>query len=252
MELLSAWYDGELTDADAQTVSKLVDSDPLWSQAASELSALDNMLDSWQAPACSADLATRISQQVAQTRKPVVLRLARWIAPVAAAAAVVLAAVLFLHNPAGNSNQTTPVATQTESTIPEKIMEDSVGLFPQVSGNTVKDSVHEATGGSSLSGALHGGNRKWASLSKVQKHRETQNAVAFMKMTPAKRDEIIKKYIKSTTESQKANWVIVVSQSFNEKQKAELRKMTPDKRLKAFLKQRELLVKQGKITEAGE
>ncbi len=95
-EDLSAFVDGELPDDTARRVERLVVDDPAWREARRQLQAVDEMLDLWRAPAPPADLARRISRQVRLSghRSPVWVRVVRIAAPLAAAAAVLLAVML--------------------------------------------------------------------------------------------------------------------------------------------------------------
>lgn len=100
-EDLSAWLDGELDGERSARVAALVGADPAWRRARAELTALDAALDAYTVPAAPADLAERILRRVAAQprRLPVVIRLARWLAPVAAAAGIILAARFFYPPP---------------------------------------------------------------------------------------------------------------------------------------------------------
>lgn len=92
---LSALLDGELSPRRAGEVEGLVQSDPHWRAAWVELQAVDEALDAYGVPPAPRDLPERIiaaARRLGRTR-PVVLRIARWAGPVAAAAAAVVIAV---------------------------------------------------------------------------------------------------------------------------------------------------------------
>jgi len=99
LEDLSAFLDGELPPQRAAEVEALIRSDPRWAAAQRELNALDAILDAYAAPPAPADLAGRIIRRSRKLGrpKPLVIRLVRWIAPAAAAAAVILIAAVALR-----------------------------------------------------------------------------------------------------------------------------------------------------------
>jgi len=94
-EDLSAFVDGELPPARAAEVEALVAADPAWRKAHRELTALDAALNAYTVPDPPADLAERIVRGAGEAPRPLVVRIARYLAPLAAAAAVVLAVVLW-------------------------------------------------------------------------------------------------------------------------------------------------------------
>ncbi len=102
---LSAWLDGELPPEQAARVARAVAADPAWSTAADELRALDSLLVAHAAPEPAADLPARIraaARNETRAKRPApVLRLVRWLAPAAAAAAVLIAAVAILSPDGG-------------------------------------------------------------------------------------------------------------------------------------------------------
>lgn len=123
-EDLSAWLDGELDGERSARVAALVGADPVWRRARAELTALGVALDAYTVPDAPADLAERILRRVAaQSRRlPVVIRLARWLAPAAAAAGIVLAARVFYPPPA---------AVPPSRAEAEAIVRDNFGLMKQ-------------------------------------------------------------------------------------------------------------------------
>ena len=97
---LSAWLDGEAPADRAAEVERLIRDDETWRQAHREMLAVDAALDSYTVPAASPDLAERILAGVhRQAGRSKVLRIAAWLGPVAAAAAILLVAFLVLQGP---------------------------------------------------------------------------------------------------------------------------------------------------------
>jgi anti-sigma factor RsiW len=96
LEDLSAFIDGELPDERAAEIQSLVDADAAWQAALQDMTAVDAAMDAYDAPAAPPDLAARIAASVRQAA-PAHSRLIYWLAPLAAAAAIVLA-VLVYHN----------------------------------------------------------------------------------------------------------------------------------------------------------
>ncbi|HUS46678.1 MAG TPA: hypothetical protein VM098_01055 [Phycisphaerae bacterium] len=90
---LSAWLDGELEDDRARQIERAVAADPGLGEACSELRRLNEMLNTLTTPAASEGLAERIAARArrAGQRPAAVIRTLRWLVPVAAAAAVVIA-----------------------------------------------------------------------------------------------------------------------------------------------------------------
>ncbi len=99
-EDLSAYLDDELDAARRGEVERRVEAQPAWRRAHRELTAVDAALDSYTAPAPPAGLADRV---LAHTRRSVrrrqVLRVVGWVAPVAAAAAILLIVFAVLSGP---------------------------------------------------------------------------------------------------------------------------------------------------------
>lgn len=97
-EQLSAFLDGELGEADRAQVAERLAADEAWRRARSRLEALDIALDAYAVPPAPAGLAQRILQRT--TRRRATVRWAwprlRFLAPLAAAAALV-AALLVYH-----------------------------------------------------------------------------------------------------------------------------------------------------------
>ena len=110
IEDLSAWMDGELADADARRVAHLVEMDPAWTRAHRELKALDDALGAMPTPTPQRPLTDRIVH--AATRRRARVRIVRIAAPLAAAAAIllaVLAANYLGDGGAGPKRQLSPI-----------------------------------------------------------------------------------------------------------------------------------------------
>ena len=107
-DMLSAYFDGELSPAEASRVERLLADEPAWASAFSELQSLDAVLDAVECPAAPRELASRIvAAAKAQPRqeRPAWVRVLRLAGPMAAAASVVLAVVLVGPWRTGSDNQ---------------------------------------------------------------------------------------------------------------------------------------------------
>jgi anti-sigma factor RsiW len=89
LDELSAYLDGELDVDAAARVAALLATDDAWAQARADLQALSEAMDAYDVPPVPAGLADRICAAARPTSP--VIRLVKWLAPVAAAAGVVLA-----------------------------------------------------------------------------------------------------------------------------------------------------------------
>ncbi len=99
---LSALHDGELSaDASAALRDRLA-TDPAMQAEQRELVALDALLDAWQVPAAPTDLPERILRRAQQKAAPRPLKLARWVVPAAAAAAIIIVALAMRGTWTGN------------------------------------------------------------------------------------------------------------------------------------------------------
>jgi anti-sigma factor RsiW len=110
-EQLNAFLDGELDAAEASRVEAMIASDAAWVQAAGELQSLDGLLGEYTVPAAPVELAGRIIA-AARREQPApqwTIRLAKYLAPVAAVAAALILYVAFYHpvttNPPATNNQ---------------------------------------------------------------------------------------------------------------------------------------------------
>ncbi len=94
LEQLTAYLDGELPPQEAQQVRQLIDSDPAWADAYRQMNSLSAAMDLVQVPAVRAGLADEIVAKV-QARGPATpVRVIRLLVPLAAAAAIVVAALV--------------------------------------------------------------------------------------------------------------------------------------------------------------
>ena len=94
VDMLSAYFDGELSPAEAARVERRIADDPAWAAAMAELRSLDGVLDAYECPAMPRGLPSRIVAAARRLDRPVWVRALRLAGPMAAAAAVVLAVVL--------------------------------------------------------------------------------------------------------------------------------------------------------------
>ena len=91
VENLSAYMDGELPAGPAAEVARGIEADAAWRQMRRDFQDVDSLLDDYTAPPASAELTGRIMSAVRkQARRRHILRVVRWLAPAAAAAAILL------------------------------------------------------------------------------------------------------------------------------------------------------------------
>lgn len=112
IEELVAWMDGELPPDQAARVAGLVRQDPPWQATYREFLAVDAALDRLEVPPPSAHLTDRIVR--AARRRQMAGRVFRALAPLAAAAAIILAVWLGSRGPE-------PVAPSVEQIIAEAL-----------------------------------------------------------------------------------------------------------------------------------
>jgi len=147
LEALSAWLDGELPAADADRVGGLVASDPAWGAAHRELAALDEALAAMPVPRPSRPLTERIVR--AALRRRLAGRVVRIAAPLAAAAAVVIAVLaLTTGNPPRPRGIERTIATHLADVAPaDRALVANLGIFaPEVESFTdVRDVVDADT-----------------------------------------------------------------------------------------------------------
>lgn len=91
LETLSAYMDGELPAGSAAEVARGIEADAAWRQMRRDFQDVDSLLDDYTAPPASAELTGRIMSAVRkQARRRQGLRVVSWLAPAAAAAAILL------------------------------------------------------------------------------------------------------------------------------------------------------------------
>jgi len=120
-EDLSAFLDGELPEARASEIRDLIASDPAWRDAHERLVALDDALGAYEPPAVPGDLAERIIRSMPQARPAGRwATVSRWVAPLAAAAAIVVAAVL-LPRKAKDAQEAGPTVLSGSALVDERL-----------------------------------------------------------------------------------------------------------------------------------
>jgi anti-sigma factor RsiW len=91
LETLSAYMDGELPAGSAAEVARGIEADAAWRQMRRDFQDVESLLDDYTAPPASAELTGRIMSAVRRhARRRQVLRVVSWLAPAAAAAAILL------------------------------------------------------------------------------------------------------------------------------------------------------------------
>jgi len=132
-EALTAWLDGELAGQDAGRVERLVREDAAWRAEANAQRRLEAILaEADELPPVPADLAERVLAHVRrQTRRPpMVIRLARRLAPVAAAAAVLIAVMVWRPwSRPGGTDVGPPVAEKKLPAAEEEFVAENVDFF---------------------------------------------------------------------------------------------------------------------------
>lgn len=132
LEQLNAWLDGELEAQEASRVESLIASDPAWAQAAGELQSLDSLLGECEVEAAPAGLADRIIAASRRERSGsrLVIRIARYLAPAAAAAAAVVLYVS-LNEPAPQTSGGGEVASVKAQQEVDSVIVEHLGFFKQ-------------------------------------------------------------------------------------------------------------------------
>lgn len=112
---LSAWSDGEVAPERSAEIERLVREDRAWTDALSELKAVDSALEAWTGPACLEGLAERIIGGVRTGQRPgrKAAHLLRWLVPAASAAAAAILLAVILHSP----DVTPPPRAPAEETV---------------------------------------------------------------------------------------------------------------------------------------
>jgi anti-sigma-K factor RskA len=134
LEQLSAYLDGELEAEQARQVEAMLAGDGRWQRAARELKALDETLDQWTAPPAPAGLAERIIAASRQEKQApaLVIRLVKYLTPVAAAAAVAVAYLAFFNHPQTNTPATeTPIVSAADKAAVDGLVVEHLDFFKQ-------------------------------------------------------------------------------------------------------------------------
>jgi anti-sigma factor RsiW len=128
-EQLSAYLDGELTEAESAAVETRIADDPAFATALDELRQLDGLLDNWTAPPLRRDLAKDILAEAHRRR-----RLPGWVQILAplAAAAMILLAVGVAHFAGDASAPAPPVAGDPEAPPADAFAEQVDQVLAQV------------------------------------------------------------------------------------------------------------------------
>ncbi|MFW6154745.1 MAG: DUF3106 domain-containing protein [Planctomycetota bacterium] len=114
-EQLSAYLDGQLPSDEAAAVAERIADDPRWRKAAAEYERLDAVLDRWTAPRMQRDLTAAILSEA--RRKPPRPAWVRWLAPLSAAAAIVVAVMLSIDRPAPRTATDAPLAERAKQAV---------------------------------------------------------------------------------------------------------------------------------------
>ncbi|HUT60857.1 MAG TPA: hypothetical protein VNA25_23670 [Phycisphaerae bacterium] len=122
-EDLSAYLDGELTGEALRRVEAKLAGDAEWQRALRRLQALDRAIGVYNPPGAPADLAARVIDAVARARRPApqAIRIARWLIPAAAAAAIILGVLIYkgLTGPETEVKPGRPTAKAVPVVVPE-------------------------------------------------------------------------------------------------------------------------------------
>ena len=249
---LSAWHDGELPPPRAEAVARNVQHDPAWAEANRQIERLDETLAGWSAPPVPDDLAEQICEAA---RKPSteyrVLRLVRWLSPLAAAAAIVLA-VTFLHHPAARQQE-----MHTAQAVPEEFVREGLEVFDGLeSGLTPAVRMTRQLNGQApgLYVIVPGQPpQRWDDLTDDQKQQLRRRALAFLELTPQQQKQILADYEQAVNTAQvrdawRARWLGAVVESFTPAERQALRAMQPGQRARLFIQRRNELIQQGQLT----
>lgn len=251
-EQLSAWHDGELDPAEAEVVARKVAHEPAWSEANRQMLALEKVLDRDPAPGVPDDLATRICTAARQApREHRILRLARWLAPAAAAAAVLLVLTVF-HQPHSQD----PGQQLAGQALPEEFVREGIdvfggldnGLTPQV---RLSRELNDQT--PRLFVLVPGEPpQAWDDLSEAQKQQLRRRALAFLKLTPRQQKQVLADYeqLANTAQRQdawRARWLGAVVESFTPEERSRLKTLAPGERARLFIQRRNELIQNGTL-----
>lgn len=138
LEQLSAYYDGELSEAEARQVVAMIADQPSWQRAYAELAALDEAMDAYSAPAVPAGLAERIvaAAHGQASGRGLVIRMLKVALPAAAAAAIVLAVTLHERTAprSGTNGQPRQLANyQPDTRAVDSLVVDNLNFFKSYS-----------------------------------------------------------------------------------------------------------------------
>ncbi len=97
LESLSAYMDGELQAVSTAEVARSIEADAAWRQTRRDFQDVDILLDCYTAPPVSAELTGWVMSAVRkQAHRRQALRVVRWLAPAAAAAAIIIVGLAVL------------------------------------------------------------------------------------------------------------------------------------------------------------
>ena len=108
LENLSAYMDGELADPERARITELLRGSPAWIDALRRLQSVGRAMEAYAVPPAPEGLADRVLRKTSHAHRAVLLPKAplRWLAPLAAAAAIFAAILIFQaanrpgrHNP---------------------------------------------------------------------------------------------------------------------------------------------------------
>ena len=127
LENLSAYMDGELpAEPAAAEVARGIESDAAWRQMRRDLQDVDSLLDCYTAPPASAELTGRIMSAVRkQAHHRQVLRVVSWLAPAAAAAAIIIVGLAVFGGGHWFSQTQTPGIVSTPVNIEPELAEST-------------------------------------------------------------------------------------------------------------------------------
>lgn len=99
-EDLSAYLDGELTGQALHCVEGKLAGDAEWQRELRRLQAIDRTMEAYSPPDAPADLAARVISAVAKVPRtvPPAIRFVRWLAPAAAAAAIIAGLLIYRNS----------------------------------------------------------------------------------------------------------------------------------------------------------
>jgi anti-sigma factor RsiW len=152
LEALSAWMDGELPAEQSQRVARLVREDPRWRAAHRDFLAVDAALDRLQTPVPGDELTDRICRAARPRR--LVARAARLLAPLAAAAAIVIAVWLGSTRPGpAGPNALESIYAEALADVPEqdRLMVEQMPMFQNYADVVSYEQVRSIVDGETLS-----------------------------------------------------------------------------------------------------